>query len=111
MINEPETKQIDESSTIRDNQPTARRRRRWENEDEFNERQSLAQAAQHTSLEDELRMIAQSSAADLEPPSHSIEIAPVEINISKSKWDDEEDLYVMSILWRFSFPKSICFVF
>ncbi len=87
-------------NTIRTN-PTpsssTKRRKRWENEEEFNERQSLAQVAQHASLEDELRMIAQTSAAQLEPLDHYANIpqqAHGQTTVSKSKWDDEDDMYV-----------------
>ena len=88
-------------NTTRVNPPppsSAKRRKRWENEDEFNERQSLAQAAQHTSLEDELRMIAQTSAAQLEPSDHHVNIPQppqIQTNNTKSKWDDEDDMYVV----------------
>jgi hypothetical protein len=76
---------------------STKRRKRWENEEEFNERQSLAQAAQHASLEDELRMISQTSAAQLEPSDHFANIpqqSQIQTTASKSKWDDEDDMYV-----------------
>jgi len=76
---------------------STKRRKRWENEEEFNERQSLAQAAQHASLEEELRMIAQTSAAQLEPSDHYANIpqqSQGQTTVSKSKWDDEDDMYV-----------------
>jgi hypothetical protein len=81
--------------------PSTKRCKRWENEEEFNERQSLAQAAQHTSLEDELRMIAQTSAAQLEPLNHHVNIpqpSQIQTTASKSKWDDEDDMYV-DLFW------------
>jgi hypothetical protein len=83
--------------TLRTNPPAApssassRRRKRWENEEEFNERQTQAQAAQHASLEDELRMIAQTSAAQFEPSSQFINAPQASVVVSKSKWDDEEE--------------------
>ena len=73
---------------------STRRRKRWENEEEFNERQLLAQ---HANLEEELRMIAQTSATQLEPPDHFVDIPqPSQIltTISKSKWDDEDEMYI-----------------
>ncbi|CAF4792145.1 unnamed protein product, partial [Rotaria sp. Silwood1] len=73
---------------------STKRRKRWENEEEFNERQSIEQAAQQASLEEELRMIAQSSAVQLEPSNQFVNI-PEEPQIStiasKSKWDDEDE--------------------
>ena len=84
---------------------SAKRRKRWENEEEFNERQTMAQEAQHKSLEDELRMIAQTSASQLDAPTPFIDIPPpppaplsafampaVTVVPSRSKWDDEEEL-------------------
>ncbi len=100
-INNSQPHQQDNINSVHTNpapSSSTKRRKRWENEEEFNERQSLEQAAQHTSLEDELRMIAQTSASQLEPlnqlgniPQQSQASATV---VSKSKWDDEEDMYV-----------------
>jgi hypothetical protein len=97
-IDNSQSHKQEETSTIRAN-PTpsssTKRRKRWENEEEFNERQSLAQAAQHASLEDELRMIAQTSAAQLEPSDHYANIpqqSQGQTSASKSKWDDEEEM-------------------
>ncbi|CAF4392469.1 unnamed protein product, partial [Rotaria magnacalcarata] len=73
---------------------STKRRKRWENDEEFNERQSIAQATQHASLEEELRMIAQTSAVQLEPSSYFVNIpqeSQISTTVSKSKWDDEED--------------------
>ena len=73
----------------------AKRRKRWENEEEFNERQTQAQAAQHSSLEDELRMIAQTSASELDAPTHFAHIPQEPIMPAvipnRSKWDDEDE--------------------
>ena len=72
---------------------SCKRRNRWRDKDDFNERQTTTQNA---SLEDELRMIAQTSVQEIQlkldipqPLAESV-VTETITNISKSKWDDNE---------------------
>lgn len=86
------TSSVATSST--DSSLAAKRRNRWENPQVFTERQTTAQ---HTSFEDELHIIAQTTTPQSEPTTQSNDIPqPSKESIvtempGKSKWDDDDD--------------------
>ncbi|CAF3810877.1 unnamed protein product, partial [Adineta steineri] len=84
------TDQQNNSSSSTTDPSSIKRRNRWENEEAFNERQT---AAQHVSLEDELRLISQTNEIQSETTTQSNDIPqPIVTEVpSKSKWDDDDD--------------------
>jgi len=83
-------------TTLRESS-SGKRRHRWENDENLNERQT---ATQHENLEDQLRIIPQTSSAQIEQTNQSTDI-PQKLEepivpdttamASKSKWDDDDD--------------------
>jgi hypothetical protein len=89
--------QEDMTSGPADPSLSAKRRNRWDSAAKLNERQTVAK---HANLEDELRVIVQTSIPQSEPTTQSNDIPqsskePIVIETTeipgKSKWDDDED--------------------
>lgn len=82
------------SPPVQSNSSSGKRNRRWQNNEDFNERQKVTQ---QNNAEDELRMIAERSTPPTESTIQSNDIPqpPIviqtETNVTKSKWDDDDD--------------------
>ncbi len=93
-FNDSKTNQQEETSTVPNvSHDSSKRRNRWGNNENANERQTVAQ---DTNLKDELPLISQPNPAPVESndiPQQLEEpiVTNTTANVSKSKWDDDEE--------------------
>ncbi|CAF1295786.1 unnamed protein product [Rotaria magnacalcarata] len=97
-INNTQSYQIEYVNTIRANPASSsskKRREYWEKHEESNEQPSLAQIRQYARLDNQLRMIAQTTAAQLKSTSHDTNIlqqSSGQTAVYESKRNDEYDV-------------------
>ena len=63
---------------------SSKRRHRWENEGDFNDRQQ-------TNVEDESRVISKINTGQIEFNSIPLQSEQPKADVTKSKWDDDDD--------------------